>query len=159
MVNSKAIKEKVYSAARVGLPSTSKDEKLTLKNLCFVITANSVERLLINHDGKFRIPSDKELIMIYGNSKKKEDAVINIKGKEIDVYDPRWTTGGLKKKWEAKAGKKESKAKPKAKAKAITIEESAKATKPPKKKKKSKVTKESLKKELGEISKKLQDLD
>lgn len=90
-VNSVLVDEPILACLRWGKPCEPKDEKVTLNNICWFHTPKGgTRRLLRNSENKLRIPSDAELIKIYGNTKKEEGDTVTLKKIEIKVFDPRW---------------------------------------------------------------------
>ena len=91
VVNSQIVEEPILACLKWGKPCDQKDERITLRNVCWFHTPkHGTKRILRNSDNKLRIPSDEEMVKIYSNTKKKEGDVITLRGIEIKVFDPRW---------------------------------------------------------------------
>ena len=123
-VNSQIVEEPILTCLKWGKPCDPKDESITLNNICWFHKPKfGTRRLLRNSENKLRIPTDAELIKIYGNTKKKEGETVTIKKIELKIFDPRWA------KLKDKASKKKKKPTTKRKVKESGDDESARIAK------------------------------
>lgn len=104
----------VYHPVKKGKPCERGDAVIGPKNISWVKTirgAREYKVVLVNAKGKYRIPTDRELKLIYTDCKHPTDHTVDIRGTAVPFYDVRWDAENncLVKQVERKSAKKPKK--------------------------------------------------